>query len=276
MRIVDSQVHIWAPSTPARPWPPITKPPHRAEPLSREELLREMDKAGVDGAVLVSPSWEGLRNDLVLEAARKFPARFRVMGRIDYEDPASAALLPTWMSQPGMAGLRVALHTPALQGALARGELEWLWRGAEDAGIPLMIYAPHPVLGHIARVAESHPGMKLMMCHFSVPLNTKDEAAFAGLDQLLDLSRFPNVMAKASGLSGYSTEPYPHRNIAPYLRRVYDRFGPQRIVWGTDFSRLRCTYRESIEMFTEHIDWLTDSDREWIMGRALCEWIRWP
>jgi L-fuconolactonase len=276
MFIVDSQVHIWAASTRERPWPPITKKPHREEPLSRAELLREMDAAGVARAVLVSPSWEGIRNDLVLEAAQTFPDRFGVMGRIDYEDPASAPLLKGWMSQPGMLGMRVSFHTPALQQGLAEGRFDWLWAGAEKESIPLMVYTPHPFLPLIERVAERHPALRLIMCHFSIPLLTKDEAAFAGLDRLLALARFPNVATKASALPSHSSQPYPHRNLHPYVQRVYDAFGPRRIFWGTDFSRLRCTYRQAIAMFTEELPWLSQEDKEWIMGRGICAWLDWP
>jgi predicted TIM-barrel fold metal-dependent hydrolase len=63
--------------------------------------------------------------------------------------------------------------------------------------------------------------------------------------------------------------------LHPYIRRVYDAFGPQRMFWGTDLTRLPCTYREGIAMFTEHLPWLSAADKEWIMGRGVCEWIGW-
>jgi L-fuconolactonase len=274
--IVDSQVHVWAPSTPGRPWPPITKKPHRDKPLSPEELLREMDAAGVARAILVSPSWEGIRNDLVLEAARQHPNRFRVMGRIDHEDPHSASQLEGWMSQPGMLGLRVALHTAPLQKQLAAGELEWLWSAAEREGIPLMVYAPHGCLHLIGPVAERHPALRLIMCHLSIPSLTQGDEAFGGLDRLLALAKFPNVAAKASSLPGHSSEAYPFRDLEPHLRRVYDAFGPRRLFWGTDFSRLPCTYRQAITMYTGEMPWLSSEDKEWIMGRGVSEWLGWP
>ena len=71
MKIVDAQVHIWAANTRQRPWPARGEP-HRA-PLGKDELLAEMDKAGVDGVVIVPPSWEGDRNDLAIEAAKAHP-----------------------------------------------------------------------------------------------------------------------------------------------------------------------------------------------------------
>ena len=276
MQIVDSQIHIWAPSTPERPWPPVTKKPHRPEPLTRGILLREMDKARVSRAVLISPSWEGIRNDLVLEAARAFPDRFAVMGRIDYEDPAAVEFFSALVSEPGVLGLRISFHTPALQEGLAAGRYDWLWRAAEKANVPLMVYAPHQVLHLIAPVAASHTGLRLIMCHLSIPILTKDEEAFTGLDRLLALARYPNVAAKASALPGHSSESYPYRNVESHLRRVYDSFGPQRIFWGTDFSRLHCSYRQAITMYTEELPWLSSEDKEWIMGRGICRWLNWP
>lgn len=68
---------------------------------------------------------------------------------------------------------------------------------------------------------------------------------------------------------------YPYRSLHPYLRRVYEAYGLQRLFWGTDLSRLPCTYRQGVTMFTEEIPWLTDEDREWIMGRGVCEWLGW-
>lgn len=72
-----------------------------------------------------------------------------------------------------------------------------------------------------------------------------------------------------------SRQGYPYRALHPYLRRVYDAFGPKRMFWGTDLARLPCTYRQAVTMFTEEIPWLTRVDKEWIMGRALCEWLGW-
>jgi hypothetical protein len=66
----------------------------------------------------------------------------------------------------------------------------------------------------------------------------------------------------------------PHREV-PLGRRVYDAFGPQRVFWGTDLTRLPCTYRQAVTMFTEDISWLTADDKEWIMGRGVCEWLGW-
>src|SRR5438067_12079530 len=107
MLIVDAQIHIWGADTLERPWPASGRSrPHRPQPFSKNDLLREMDAAGVARVVIVPPSWEGDRNDLAIEAAQLYPNRFAVMGRppVEAGDPHA---LDYWREQPGMRGIRV-------------------------------------------------------------------------------------------------------------------------------------------------------------------------
>jgi predicted TIM-barrel fold metal-dependent hydrolase len=102
-----------------------------------------------------------------------------------------------------------------------------------------------------------------------------DAAAFADLPLLLSLAAFPNVVVKATSLACYSTEPYPYPNLHPYIRQVYDAFGPARMFWGSDVTRLTCTYRGCVTLVTEELDWLSDADKALIMGGAICDWLGW-
>jgi L-fuconolactonase len=90
------------------------------------------------------------------------------------------------------------------------------------------------------------------------------------------MARRPNVAVKASALPCYSSEPYPYRGLQPYVRGVYDAFGPRRMFWGTDRTRLPCSYGQAITFFTEELPWLSASDQELIMGRGVCDWLGWP
>jgi L-fuconolactonase len=274
--IADSQVHIWAASTPERPWPKRPAVPHRRVPYSADALLRDMDEAGVDRVVIVPPSWEGDYNDLALAAVERHPTRFAIMGRIDPELPGARDLLPTWRQQPGMLGLRFHFARPEYEPPLTEERLDWLWADAEKLGLPIMMIVVPTRLHLVARIAERHPGLRLIMDHLAAHLGKKDDEAFRDLDNLLALARYPNVAVKASGLPSCTKDAYPYRTLHPVLRRVYEAFGPRRIFWGTDFSKLSCSYRQSITMFTEEIPWLSDEDKTWIMGRGLCEWIGWP
>jgi L-fuconolactonase len=275
MLIVDSQVHIWAPSTPERPWP-ARHAPHRPEPFSADDLLNEMNAAGVDAVIIVPPGWEGDRNDLALEAARLHPTRFGVMGRLDPTLTESRSMISRWRNQPGMLGLRFTFHTPQMEPLLTEGHLSWLWGEAEKHGVPLMVLVPPRLLPAIAAVAQHHPGLRLTLDHLSVPQGKKDAEAFAHLDELVQLASLPNVAVKATSLSHYTTEAYPHRSVHPHLRKVLDAFGSKRVFWGTDMTKLPPgSYRQSVTMVTEEMPWLSDDDKAWLMGRGICEWLGW-
>jgi L-fuconolactonase len=174
MLIVDAQVHIWGANTPERPWPPGRSSPHRPQPFSKDDLLKEMDATGVARVVIVPPSWEGDRNDLALEAARLHPDRFAVMGR----PPAAARSLSDWRDQPGMLGLRVTSNTAEAQ-ALFDDPAGWVWNEAERAGLPVMV-SPSGLLPQVDRIAAHHPELKLVIDHLAL-LRAKDNAAFDDL-----------------------------------------------------------------------------------------------
>ncbi|HMH19683.1 MAG TPA: amidohydrolase family protein [Burkholderiales bacterium] len=272
--IVDAQVHIWAASSPARPWP-ARHEPHRPEPITKDDLLREMAVAGVDRAVLVPPSWEGERNDIVLAAARAHPDRFSVMGRLDPEAPESRAALRNWRAQPGMLGLRFTFHRPSLQPLLTEGRVDWVWAEAERAGVPVMMTCPYAIIHLADEIAARHPGLRLTIDHLGLLPKTRDEEAFRDFDKLLALARRPNIAVKASALPCYTSDTYPYRRLHTYIKRAIDAFGARRVFWGTDLSRLPCSYREAATMFTEEMPWLGSEEKSWIMGRGLCEWLDW-
>jgi L-fuconolactonase len=275
MFIADAQVHVWTAPTACRPWRPGWKA-HREQPLEPSDVLHEMDEAGVMRAVLVPPYWEGQGNDLVLEAARTYPDRFAAIGRIDTAEALTPEVIADWRRQPGMLGFRSSFIRPPLTDALVNGDMEWLWQGAERAAIPLYLLVYHEHAHLIDKIAVDHPGLKIVVNHLGLDSAEKGAHAFRGLDKLLVLAKRPNVAVAASALPCYATDAYPYRSVQPYLQRVYDAFGPQRIFWGTDFQRLPCTYIQAVEMFTEEMRWLTSDDLSWIMGGGLCEWLGWP
>jgi L-fuconolactonase len=274
MLIVDSQVHVWGANTPERPWPKRGEA-HRPVPISAESLSRDMAAAGVDRTVIVPPMWEGDRNDLALEAARLHPERFAIMGRLDPDAPESRGKLATWRAQPGMMGLRFSFLTPILQPLLTEGRVDWVWGEAEKAGVPLYVLVKPENIKLVDEIATRHPGLKLAMDHLALPSGKKDDEAFRNLDQVLALAKHPNIAVKVSSMPSYSTDVYPYRNLHPYLQRVYDVYGPQRMFWGSDLSRLAGTYRQCVTMFTEEMPWLKADDLSWIMGRGVCQWLGW-
>jgi len=126
----------------------------------------------------------------------------------------------------------------------------------------------------IDRVAERHPRLKLVMDHSGL-VDGKDEVAFKEFDKLLAIAKRPNVATKVSCFPYFTADQYPFRKLNPYLRQVFDAFGPKRTFWGTDLSRLPCTYKQGVTLFTEELPWLKGQDLEWVMGRGVCEWLGW-
>ena len=275
MFITDAQAHIWAPNSPQRPWLP-GRQPHRATALGAEELLKLMDEAGVARTVLIPPSWDADRNDLVLDAAQRYPDRFAAMGRFDLDAPDAAARVATWCDTLGMRGFRISFSLPRWATALEQQRVDWLWRAATDAQVPIALMVSQAQLPLVDAVAARFPALKIVICHLALPTEDKDEAAFRDFDRILPLAKRPNVMVKVSALPAYTSAPYPFLPLIPYLRRVYDAYGPRRMFWGTDLARMPCTYQQAISFFTEEIPWFTAEDKTWIMGRGFCEWLGWP
>jgi len=242
-----------------------------------DEALSLMDEGGVDAALIHPPGWDPNSTDLAFTAVREHPDRFAILGSVPLDEAASLPLLPTWKQQPGMLGLRFTFFEPHQWQRLGDGSLEWLWSGAEEHGIPIAVLATH-ALPEIGAIAERHPGLKLIIDHLGgLGGNTtlKDDAAMTHFPQMLPLAKYPNVAVKATGAPGYSSGPYPFRSMHPYLQQIYDAFGPRRMFWGTDITKMPCSWRECVTMFTEELPWLPEADKPLVMGRALCDWLGW-
>ena len=156
------------------------------------------------------------------------------------------------------------------------GSLEWLWAGCERYAIPIMMLpGAGPVLERVAGVAERHPALTIILDHLSLRL-VGDGTAWETLDSTLALARFPRVFVKVSSVPNFSNEPFPHRDVHPHIRRVYESYGPKRMFWGSDLTRLNGSYADCLRLFREELDFLSADDREWILGKGIAECLGWP
>lgn len=236
-----------------------------------------MDGAGVDRVVIVPPSLEGDRLDYAQEAVKRYPGRFAIMGRISLNDPGTARRFPTWREQPGVLGIR--FYFAGEQAAwLTDGTADWFWPAAEKAGIPVMFLTTGQT-PLFARIAERHPQLILILDHMGVsPDAYRNKMLPTAIDQTVALAKYPNVSVKLSSVPLFSSEPYPFRDMTPYIRRVFDAYGPRRCYWGTDITNSfdKASYRQRVTHFTEELDFLSEDDKDWVMGRAIVECLRWP
>lgn len=267
MLIVDSQVHIWEDAQ-------LGIHHRQTSTYSVDDLLKEMDSAGVSAAIVCPPASQFRGNYLAVKAHRAHPSRIGVMGWFPLDEPQARNRVAEWMSKPGMLGLRWALNRPEQKTWLTDGTMAWLWPLAERQGVPLA-FIVNDNMKVIGEVARCYPKLKLMIDHIGRHSFTNDTEAFETLDDMLALAVHPNVAVKLSGAPSNSSDCYPWQNIHGYLKQIVEAFGPDRCFWGSDITRLQCTLAEAVTMFTEEMSWLKGNDLELVMGKGICNWLNW-
>lgn len=271
MQIVDAQIHLWGEGLPSNL-------SHRqVTSFTSEEAIAMMDEGGVDAAVIHPVPWDPNAHQVALEAIESYPGRFAMLGDVPLMDPQSKGRVATWLDQPGVLGLRYVLLNDPQRQWLRDGDIDWLWPAAEEAGVPIAVLATDS-MDLIGGVAERHPDLRLTIDHLGGRggmTTLKDHEAMTHMPDLLALSKHPNVAVKATGAPGYSGESYPFPAMQTYLRQIYDAFGPERMFWGTDITKMPCSWRDCITMFTEELSWLSEDDKRLIMGDAVCAWWGW-
>ncbi|MGE3858043.1 MAG: amidohydrolase [Dehalococcoidia bacterium] len=284
--ITDAQVHLYLPDTPEHPWPHepgrTPAPAKHAHGYSAEQMLGAMDAVGVDRAVIVPPVWAGedANNAAALAAAARYPGRFAVMGRFDVYAPDAPERLEGWLARPGMIGIRMSGRwgtvPTTLEEAYTDPAAEWYWAACERLGIPLMVLTRQHV-ARLAPIAERHPRLRLIVDHLSTQDSETAAGAFGAYEDLVALARYPEVYVKVGNGPNRSLQPYPFEDVHRYLRGIFDAFGARRLLWEADVTQLtKNTYAECLRLWQEGLPFLTDGDREWILGRSAAEALNWP
>jgi L-fuconolactonase len=247
--------------------------------IDPDDLVREMDGAGVDRSIIVplpdrGPD-ESVHNEAALAIARGNPARFRVMGTFDLTKRANRAFLADWTTPDAMLGARVAFVRDPNLSLLIGDELGWFWSGAEAADVPVMLFAPGMTQA-IRTIAQRHPDLRLIVDHFNLPPRVtydRHELA-AAVTELGMLAAHDNVAIKASALPCSVAETFPFPSLHGAIRRAIDLFGPARVFWGSDLTRLPCRYIDCVRLFTDELP-LSADEKDWILGRGIMEWLGW-
>jgi predicted TIM-barrel fold metal-dependent hydrolase len=272
MLIVDSQIHIWENGK--------MSAHHRQIPnYSIDDALAEMASAGVDAAVIHPPSSLGESvNELAVKAVRLHPDKFCILGHFDIQSPDREKIVAHWRERPGMLGFRFTFNQAHQKSWWTDGSLDWFWAACEKHDLRVGLLASGKSIEAFGNIAKRYPRLKMHIDHIGRGGGgggVKDDAVFADLPNMLALAKLPNVAVKLSGAPSYSSEAYPYRNIHGYLRQIIETFGPERCFWGTDITRMPCSYRQCVTMFTEEMLWLKGRDLELVMGKAVVDWLGW-
>jgi L-fuconolactonase len=264
--IVDAQIHLFGPDA-----------QERARRIGQvvidaDGVIDVMDAAHVDRAYLVPGG--SAANETCLEAARRYPDRFRVMGIPSLNKPEARQAATQWKSL-GYTGARLSFPPFRDPSWLRDGTADWYWPVAVEQQIPVMIWAPEQ-LDEVAKIADRYPSLKIIVDHLGLFVEDKGLATVSGvIKELLPLASRSNVAVKASALPAHSAEAFPFRDLHQAVRDVLVAFGPDRVFWGSDLTRLPGSLTEAVTMFTEGLDFITGDALEKVMGQAIIDWIGW-
>ena len=271
---IDSQVHAYERNRPERPWSGFLQGP---DEVTGDDMVAAMDAVGVDAALLISP-FSVYRYDAsyALEVYAAHPARFGLIKPFDPQSEAVADEIAEWAGTPGVVGARIMLTAPSYE-ADDPGLNRILAAGAR-AGIPVnvMCAGKLPLLRELAR---RHPDTQVVVDHVGLTQPVEPPAPpepFADLANVVSLAACDNVAIKISGACTLSHQPFPYPDIWEPLDKVFDAFGFDRCMWGTDWTRAvgLLTYEEGVEAFRV-TDQLSDSERSALMGGTLAKIYNW-
>ncbi len=275
MPIIDSQVHAYEANTPKRPWATVPNwPPH----VTGDEMVAAMDKVGVDGAIFIS-SFSMYRYDgsYAEEVARQHPGRMAIVKPVDPDDANVADVVAKWKETKGAVGIRIFLREEEKRAPDHPG-LDRICKAAVDYDLPLNFLFWGRVDDGI-KIIDRHPNTRFIVDHLGL-LQPRDPPApaepWADLPKILDLARRPNAVIKVSGACTLSKQPYPFPDIWDPLKRVFDAWGFERCLWGTDWTRAFAVvnYENAVKPFLE-TKTLSDSERAMLMGGACAKAYGW-
>ena len=275
MPTLDSQVHAYERNHPGRPWASVL---HGPAEVTGDQMVTAMDAVAVDGAVLVSP-FSMYRYDASYAVAvhAAHPTRFRLVKPVDTSDPGVSDTIADWASTNGAVGIRIMLRDevsadpadPGINRALAAA-------ARHSLPVNLMCWGR---LEQAAQLAARNPDTRLVIDHLGLPQPFEPPPPaqpFADLPSVLALAAHDNIAIKISGACTLSHEPFPYKDLWDPLGRIFDAFGFDRCVWGTDWTRAvgLLTYEQGVEAFRV-TDRLSDNDRAVLMGGALQRVYGW-
>ena len=268
MAVIDVQVHAYERNHPGRPWAGHL---HGPPEVTGNQMVAAMDEVGVDGAILVSPfSMYRFDASYAIDVYKAHPGRFALIKPVDANDPAVADTVAAWAKTDGAVAIRIML--PQFSDDPAHPGINRVLAAAARHSLPVNLLC-WGRLDQADQLAARNPDTTLVIDHLGLQQPFEPpapEKPFAELPKVLKLANHKNVVIKISGACTLSHEPFPYKDIWDPLCRIFDAYGLDRCMWGTDWTRAveLLTYKQGVDAFLV-TDRLSDSDRATLMGGAL-------
>jgi L-fuconolactonase len=275
MPTIDAQVHCYERNHPGRPWvEALAGPPEVTGP----DMVKAMDEVGVDGALLVSVftmyRWDA---SYAVAVRKQHPDRFAVIKPVDPNDPKVGETIAEWAKMDGTVAIRIMMRPDVSSDPADPGVNRVLAEAAShDLPVNLLCWDR---LEQVGKLAQRNPDTQIVIDHIGLQQPFKPPAPaepWANLPKLLALASNENVAVKITGACTLSHQKFPYKDIWDPLGRIFDAFGLDRCMWGTDWTRAvnLLTYKEGVDSFRV-TDRLSDSDRARLMGGTLTSVYGW-
>src|SRR6266566_3938082 len=239
----------------------------RTRPVTTEQMIAAMDKAGVAKSALVQASTcYGHDNSYVADAVAAHQDRFTGVFSADVLAPDACETMQYWMGR-GLTGLR--LFTP---GTTMPGQADWLddprsfpaWEMAEKSNLPVCLQMTAKGIPQLTSVLKRFPRLRVILDHLARPVQ-EDGPPYAGADSLWSLASYPNVYLKVTerNLVGARTG---KASPETFFGRIVSDFGASRVAWGSNFPASEKSLPELLKLAKETLAFLSAGDREWIFS----------
>jgi L-fuconolactonase len=264
-RVIDSHVHVWK-ADPQYPWAKeTTRPP--ATDATPEMLLDLMKANGVEKTVIIQVIHYRWDNSYLADVLKRYPSYFRGVARVNPESPAAPDDLSRLVEDQGFRGVRISPAANASGDWIHGPLMPPLWKRCEALKVPMTVLAPVTRMPEVGSLIEKFPALTVVIDHMAdSPLDKPDQ-----LDLLIALKRYPKVFVKVSHTWSLSKQPYPYLDSQEQVKRLYDAFGPQRLLAGTDWPLVEgyCGYAKAVAIVRDEMKFLNDDDRSWMMSKTI-------
>jgi len=262
-RVIDPHVHVWK-HDPQFPFAQGANVP--ARDAAPETLLDLMKTNGVSKTVIIQVIHYKYDNSFLASVLKRYPGTFQGVCRVDPLDPAA----PDHLSQHTAEGFRGVRISPA-----ANASGDWfngplmppLWKRSADLKVPMTVLAPIGRMPGVAAQLEKLPDLTVVIDHMAdCPVDQPAE-----LEKLIALKRYPNVFVKVSHTWSLSKQPYPWLDAQEHVKRLHAAFGPQRLMWATDWPIIEgvSTYDKALKVVRDEMKFLNDDDKQWMLSRTI-------
>lgn len=288
MLIVDSQVHAWEADQPNRPWDPtyglkggpaqMAREHHARNVMNVDAVLGAMDGQEVAAAVVVTPSIYGYDNSYSIEVARRHKERLAVVGRIDPESD-----VPHTIAEFEESGVVVGVRIVAMGGdggtRLESGYWDHVLREVGRTALSVCVY-PVDNLTALGTAARRFPDASLVVDHLALAQPPYQQLAadpWERLPELLELAEHAHVSVKLSGVPALSRAAFPFEDTWPHVERVIESFGVERVMWGSDFTRVAelHSYHDAVH-YLEQVPSLGRPELAAVMGENARSILQFP